>query len=469
METYILKSVFCSALMFAFYVCFLSKEKTFVFNRFYLLASVLLSLLLPFIRIEMNTVQEKSAVFPVENFSEIRILIQAQAENSFNFLSILKIFYVLAVIFFLIKIAFGIFQITRLSGKKIIYKNQNLLLLDKNLPPFSFWKTMYINKGSFQNNQVNDFIFQHEEIHIRQLHTADLLFIEIVKAFFWFNPVFYLMKKSMVENHEFIADSCVVSAKSDIKNYQKTILQEILKQNNFKLIHQFNYSNTKKRFIMMTNKNSKFAGLKNYLSLPVIALSAFIFSEKVYAGSFEPLKIPEKAELSRLILSPENQGDEKTILSTETEPQKVLLDTISPKKTVTEKAQSRVQNQAAETTTSQITTTVQEEISQVTTVPEYPGGMNSFRQNLTKDLDMSAFKKTGIVKTIVVFKISEKGEVYDIKTMGNNEVFNNLLFQSVKKANENILWKPATQNGTPVIYNFKLPVTMTFTSGDKPM
>ena len=86
----------------------------------------------------------------------------------------------------------------------------------------------------------------------------------------------------MVNNHEFIADESVIVQSKNVKNYQELILQEIIKQQNLDLIHQFNFNNTKKRFIMMTKKNSKFAKAKMLLVIPALAIAGFVFAEKTY-------------------------------------------------------------------------------------------------------------------------------------------------------------------------------------------
>ena len=134
-------------------------------------------------------------------------------------------------------------------------------------------------------------MFLHEEIHIAQKHSLDIFFVEILKALIWFNPFIYLYKKVIVTNHEFLADEKVIDKNNDVKSYQQLILSEILKQRNLDLTHQFNFNNTKKRFIMMTSKNSKFAQVKKYLCAPAFMALAILFAEKVYANdSTEPEK-----------------------------------------------------------------------------------------------------------------------------------------------------------------------------------
>jgi len=97
----------------------------------------------------------------------------------------------------------------------------------------------------------------------------------------------------MIANHEFLADEFVLQHHFDVKDYQKLILSEIGSSEKFALSHQFNFNNTKKRFIMMTTKNSRAAGLKKLAFLPVLAILALFFTKKINAQTTAN-KVPEQ-------------------------------------------------------------------------------------------------------------------------------------------------------------------------------
>lgn len=185
----------------------------------------------------------------------------------------------------------------------MVYKSRNLVLIEKDVAPFSFWKTIYISEKSFAEGKIDDQIFLHEEIHIRQQHSLDLLLAEVVKAIFWFNPFVYLYKNAIVSNHEFLADEEVITKNKNIKNYQELILKEVLKQQNLSLTHQFNFNNTKKRFIMMTKQNSKFAKAKRFLAIPVFVIASLAFAEKVYGNENSKSFISNSDKITSLITS----------------------------------------------------------------------------------------------------------------------------------------------------------------------
>ena len=280
----VLKIILCSGILLGLYHLFLVREKTFTFNRFYLIAALLFSLCIPFATIETKEVVKEipATVFVEGNEQPIEAQI-ATPQESFDYTKALLIGYCIVSGILILKIGYSIIKIKKLKGRKIKYQNRSVFLLKQDLAPFSFWNTIYLSETYFKDSKIENSVFLHEEIHVKQKHSLDILFVEVLKAVFWINPFIWFYKKAMVDNHEFIADESVISKNKNIKTYQELILQEILKQQNLPLIHQFNFNNTKKRFIMMNNKNSKFAKVKNYLAVPTFAVLAIIFAEKTYA------------------------------------------------------------------------------------------------------------------------------------------------------------------------------------------
>ena len=285
METIITKIIICSGVLLGLYYLFLAKEKTLVFNRFYLIFSLIFSVAIPFFTIQAPEIkQEKAPIIFEEAPVETVLVSQETPIQSVGYSQILLFLYGIITAIFLVKLIVSFIKIKKIKGRKMVYKSRSLVLVEKNVAPFSFWKTIYISEKSFAEGKIDDQIFLHEEIHIRQKHSLDLLLAEVVKAILWFNPFVYLYKIAIVSNHEFLADEEVITKNKNIKNYQELVLKEVLKQQNLSLTHQFNFKNTKKRFIMMTKQNSKFAKAKRFLAIPVFVIAALAFAEKVYGN-----------------------------------------------------------------------------------------------------------------------------------------------------------------------------------------
>ena len=285
MENIITKIIICSGSLLGLYYLFLAKEKTFVFNRFYLIFSLIFSMCIPFFTIETIPIEnEKPEIIFEQAISQQVITNNIEKQQIWDFSTIIVSIYSLAAFIFLIKFVYSLIKIKNLKGKNILHNKRKIVLLQKDHAPFSFWNTIYVSEKHFINNEIGNQIFLHEEIPIRQKHTIDLLFAEILKIVLWFNPFIYLYKKVIISNHEFLADEGVIKQNKNIKTYQELILNEILKQQNPALVHSFNFNNTKKRFIMMTKQNSKFGKAKRFMAIPVFAIATFAFAEKVYGS-----------------------------------------------------------------------------------------------------------------------------------------------------------------------------------------
>ncbi|MBQ0152553.1 MAG: energy transducer TonB [Chryseobacterium sp.] len=461
METIIIKIIGCSGIVLGLYYAFLAKEKTLVFNRFYLIIGIALSYMIPFISIETtkNVAEKSMLIFEQEIPQSInQNAIQAKPASLDDQFLLIIIYSVICGLM-LTKMLYSIFKIKTLKGRKMKHKDRNIFLLEQEMAPFTFWNTIYLSESYFKNNTIDERIFLHEEVHVKQKHSVDLLFIEFIKAFSWFNPFIYFYKSAVITNHEFLADEEVIYQNKNIKTYQQLILNEVLVQQNLQLTHQFNYNNTKKRFIMMTKKNSKFALAKKYVSIPAFAILSFAFAEKVYANP----------SLSENSIPKQNSNDiqlfEKIKDNDETEKSNISTDTITPQKTIEAKL-LKVDRKKDEGEAKGVKDfAVEKPINEKNiTNPEYPGGINIFRNELSKNFDGSVFPLTenGLYKAEINFTIEKDGSVTSISSIGNNEIFNKEATRVINKITENVKWKPAIKDGEAIAYRFRLPLTMTF-------
>jgi hypothetical protein len=138
---------------------------------------------------------------------------------------IFMIIYFSGVIILVIRFLRNIFFIFRQkrSSEVLNIKGQKLVLIDHRINPFCFFNTIFINKNDYLNKKISDELLAHELEHIRQLHSADIIFMELIQIIYWFNPILILYNKAVRINHEFLADEGAIR-KSDIKNYIDTLL-----------------------------------------------------------------------------------------------------------------------------------------------------------------------------------------------------------------------------------------------------
>ena len=289
---YSLQTIVLQVLFLAVFEILFKKETFFKANRFYLLGSLILSLLLPLIQIPVEAIVHEQAVYQLEEIVITKNVSEIYLKNGLENYSSVFMFYLIGVAFFS---ALFIFKVGKLltyimSAKKSNQNKGNIILVSNSNQAFSFFNKVFIGA----DNQNIDVILKHELVHAKQLHSLDILFMELLKIIFWFNPILYLYHNRIVALHEFEAD--FKSADSDRKKYFEVLLCEVLNCNSISFTNNFyNQSLIKKRIVMLQKSKSKKHGVVKYLlAIPVIVLSMTLFSTTVVAQ--ETKKLEQKVE-----------------------------------------------------------------------------------------------------------------------------------------------------------------------------
>ena len=259
---YLLKSIIFSGLLYLVYKVALEREKIFTFNRFFLLFSVVFSLVIPFIKVEFAS----SAIPAMANFDSITVLSQdstpvytpVKTSNGISLYSIVLILYVvitLVLLFRFCKNLLSIWTSIRFS-EKVSSNGIKIVLVNKTIEPYSFLNYVFVNKAYYMNDAIDKHILNHEFAHIKQKHSFDIVILDLIRVFAWFNPVFLFLIKSIRLNHEFLADEYVLSAIDEPKNYQYLLLESSQCNRNTIFSSPFNYLVTKKRLTMMKKQTA---------------------------------------------------------------------------------------------------------------------------------------------------------------------------------------------------------------------
>jgi hypothetical protein len=165
-------------------------------------------------------------------------------------------------------------------------------ILNEPVGPFSFWQTVYINPNLHQAQELET-IIAHENIHVKQWHSLDIILAELSVVFYWFNPGVWLMKKAVKENLEFITDQKILSNGIDRKAYQYSLLDVGSLTPAVAIVNNFNLSDLKKRIKMMNVKRSSPLTLSRYLLItPVLLVTtlAFTIAKKDIQLDLQPLR-----------------------------------------------------------------------------------------------------------------------------------------------------------------------------------
>lgn len=169
-------------------------------------------------------------------------------------------------------------------NKTQFINGEKVILIEEPILPHSFWNSIFINADDFENNKIRYELIVHEKAHLIQKHTLDILFIEVLQIIFWFNPLLILYKKAIKLNHEFLADEAVNNQFNSVSYYQNLLLETASNKINVALASNINYLITKKRFLMMSKKQSTVKiTLKVFAVGFIYSLLFFTFSTKTIA------------------------------------------------------------------------------------------------------------------------------------------------------------------------------------------
>ena len=290
MISYFIKSGLCLALLIFFYHLVLEREKMHQFNRFYLLASILISMLIPFAIIYVNpepiTLDSSTVHIAPTVQGGIPLYKSTIKSEEFDWKQWLFYGYLLISSMLIIRFLKNLTSLLiKIHQNKIVYHAKaKLVLVPDAILPHTFWNYIFINQEEYTQKEIEKELFTHELTHVIQRHTLDILIIETLKTVFWFNPFFYFLKKAIQLNHEFLADDNVIASHNDIPKYQYLLLDKAAWKNTYYLASKLNYSLTKKRLLMMKTQNSKSTILwKKLAIIPLLGGLFFLFADRVEA------------------------------------------------------------------------------------------------------------------------------------------------------------------------------------------
>ncbi len=262
------------------YDLLLKKETFFSYNRWYLIFTPTLALLLPLLKIRFLTQAVPPTTF--RNFNGILLpevviganpneIVSTTMATETNSINWLLVAYIAGIGISLIILALKFRKLQKLTSESIIIRENNLSIYkvkNSNIA-CTFFDRLFI--GEQISNEEKEQIMAHEMVHIKERHSLDLIFFEILKVILWFNPLIYLFQNRLATVHEFIADETAVKV-SGKRTYYEQLLNSAFGTQNISFINQFfSHSLIKKRIIMLQkHKSSKLSKFKFLLIIPLM-------------------------------------------------------------------------------------------------------------------------------------------------------------------------------------------------------
>lgn len=294
MIDFLIKSGILLLIFYAVYKLWLENEKMFHFNRAYLLASLVFSLIIPLQIFSFRTAfSEKVGLVQLNELviQKGNENLKAISENNMIYGFVFAI-YGLVVLLLTIRFVSNLLSFYRKMkrNERQLVNGERVVLIPKSILPYSFWNAIFVDKNEFENGKIPSELIAHEKAHLQQRHTLDILFLEILQIVFWFNPLIIFYKKAVKLNHEFLADEAVNNKFNSISHYQNLLLHIASNKDTIALASNINYLITKKRLLMMSKKESPIKIVLKVFSVGVVyALLLFAFSPKTMAQSEQVL------------------------------------------------------------------------------------------------------------------------------------------------------------------------------------
>lgn len=469
---YILQIIAIQLLFLIVYDLFLKKETFFNGNRFYLIATPILSFVLPLVKI--NAIRQNIPQHYLIELPEILIngtsskeivlptVILGASDSFFQSITLSNLFLIIWSIGALLTTTLFLFKIYKIiSLKKIGIKtkvdNFTIISLPNTNMAFSFFKTIFVGELLSEIKKTN--ILLHEKTHVSQYHSVDLIFFEILRILFWFNPLVYIYQKRVAMLQEYIADAKAVS-ETGKKEYYQDLLSQIFQTDKISFINTFfNHSLIKNRIIMLQkSKSKKIFQLKYLLLLPLISAMLIYTSCSEDINAQSDAGMTQKTPLIQKIEAVKHQIEIQGNVSPEEEKALKLLSML-------------VNDDFSNPAYKGIVGDAELPFMTIEKAPIYPGCegkannqeaqkcfMLNIKRFIGENFDTTIGKQqnlSGKQKVVVRFKIDNTGKIVDIYAKGPHSV----LEEEAKRVISSLpKMTPGQQDGVPVGVLFSQPI-----------
>lgn len=276
MTRWMIFSTLATALFLGLYLLLFRRDRWLQLSRMYLLTTLAFSLLYPLMRLPtfelpLSTIDYN--LLPVIEFTATPSVaengVRMMDNKTGNAHSILEGIYLLGATIALTILLVQVIR-TALAIRRMPSQGKHLHLLDDNTEPYSFFNHIVIGTNGLDDGQLQC-ILAHEELHVRQRHSLDVLLMRLMCCATWFNPFSYLYIRELRKVHEYQADDAVLASHGR-EAYLGLLYREATGFGYGHIKNNFQSINIKKRIEMMNKKKSRFGAWKLLAVLPVAAL-----------------------------------------------------------------------------------------------------------------------------------------------------------------------------------------------------
>jgi TonB family protein len=418
---YILQVNFALVLFYLLFTLLFKRDTFLKIRRFYFLSALLFSVIYPLLVVpglsdfwnfrfsEPQTV-EATVFFEAPTLEVMVEESEAEAASlNIPWEQIFITLYIAVTIFFILRFLWQLISIFRIRLKSEETEVLGIKVYDlkDNITPFSFFGMIFINSEMHSKEELEQIII-HEHTHVSEKHSLDIMLVESILLFSWWNPAVWLLKREMAMNLEYLADVGVLREGVDSREYQYHLLRLTYHETAVQIVNNFNVSQLKQRIMMMNKTRSSSLKLAKYLTiLPIFFI--LIAANSSYAG----------------------------------EKDQSLQEPPPVKKEVTE----------------EIFVVVEEQ-------PEYPGGQEAMMKFLSDSIVYpDEAKAKGIQGRVICnFVVMKDGSIDDVNVVRGVDPL--LDAEAVRVLKSMPAWKPGKQRGQAVNVRYTLPVVFRISAED---
>jgi TonB family protein len=419
---YILQVNFALVLFYLLFTLLFKRDTFLKIRRFYFLSALLFSVIYPLLVVpglsdfwnfrfsEPQTV-EATVFFEAPTLEVMVEESEAEAASlNIPWEQIFITLYIAVTIFFILRFLWQLISIFRIRLKSEETEVLGIKVYDlkDNITPFSFFGMIFINSEMHSKEELEQIII-HEHTHVSEKHSLDIMLVESILLFSWWNPAVWLLKREMAMNLEYLADVGVLREGVDSREYQYHLLRLTYHETAVQIVNNFNVSQLKQRIMMMNKTRSSSLKLAKYLTiLPIFFI--LIAANSSYAG----------------------------------EKDQSLQEPPPVKKEVTEEIFVVVEQQ-----------------------PEYPGGLEAMMKFLSESIVYpDEAKAKGIQGRVICnFVVMKDGSIDDVNVVRGVDPL--LDAEAVRVLKSMPAWKPGKQRGQAVNVRYTLPLE--FRLDNKPL
>lgn len=462
---FIIESGISLSILAIIYVVLLRKETFFRLNRIFLLISILFSIVLPFLHFRVyepkSFMLEEVTVTPYRNMLEAVTIygqdLSGAVVQTISSSKIIISIYLIGLLLFLGRFIFKIMQIVLLILKNEVQKvgEYRFVLLNKEFSPFSFLGYIFINP-ELKSSAGYEKMVTHEMEHIKQGHTFDVLVLEVLTVFQWFNPFMWMLKRAIRENHEYLADNAVLNSGINTTQYKQLLLEQAVGFQ-VEMANNFNSSLVKKRIKMISKiRSSKLANFKFIFgALSLIGLLIVFACEQKEITEIAGIGDSNERKVTISLLDDKlkingDQADVEYLHELINNKSKYVFETDSLGDIFLVKAKEPEYKQLDDG--EQLFFIVED-------MPEFPGGDLALRKYIANSVKYpeEAIANGIAGKVYVTFAVTKTGDIANVKiARGVDPIIDR---EAMRVVNSLPKWKPGYQRGKPVNVSYTVPIS----------